>query len=92
MTDGERIVAAAVRYEGMTFSLPPPARHGECILLMLACRQDIDRTKTGPEEQGFVTSRHRFVDRKEARAIAVVAGQLTWRDAGLGELFSEDVW
>ena len=59
----ERIVAAAVRYEGMTFSLPAPARHGECILLMLACRQDINRDTTGPEEQGFVTSANRFVDR-----------------------------
>lgn len=88
----ERIVAAAVRYEGMTFSLLPPARHGECILLMLACRQDIDRNSTGPEEQGFVTSLNRFVDRVEARKIAVAADQLTWRDAGLTELFSEDVW
>lgn len=88
----ERITAAAVRYHGMTFSLLPPARHGECILLMLACRQDVDRNETGPEEQGFVTSRNRFVDRVEARAIAVAAGQLTWRDAKLPELFSEDVW
>lgn len=88
----ERIVAAAVRYEGMTFSLLPPARHGECILLMLACRQDIDRNSTGPEEQGFVTSHNRFVDRIEARKIAVAADQLIWRDAGLPELFSEDVW
>jgi hypothetical protein len=88
----EKIVAAAVRYEGMTFSLLPPARHGECILLMLACLQDIDRNTTGAEEQGFVTSEHRFVDRIEARRIAVAAGQLTWRDTGLPELFSEDVW
>lgn len=88
----ERIAAAAVRYQGMTFSMPPPARHGECILLMLACRQDIDRNATGAEEQGFVTSRNRFVDRVEARKIAVAANQLTWRDAGLDELFSEDVW
>lgn len=88
----ERIIAAAVRYEGMTFSLLPPARHGECILLMLSCRQDIDRNSTGPEEQGFVTSHNRFVDRVEARKIAVAADQLIWRDAGLPELFSEDVW
>lgn len=88
----ETITAAAVRYEGMTFALLPPARHGECILLMLACRQDIDRNTTGPEEQGFVTSRHRFVDRLEAKKIAIAADQLTWRAMNLPELFSEDVW
>lgn len=88
----ERIVAAAVRYEGMVFSLLPPARHGECILLMLACRADIDRNSTGPEEQGFVTSRNRFVDRLEAKQIAAAADQLIWRAGDMSELFSEDVW
>lgn len=76
------------REVGMRFSLLPPARHGECLLLMLACRPDI----TGQEEQGFVTSHNRFVDRVEARRIAVAADQLIWRDAGLEQLFSEDVW
>lgn len=88
----EKIVAAAVRYEGMTFSMPPPARHGECILLMLACRQDIDRNTTGAEEQGFVTSGNRFVDRIEAKEIATKADQLIFRAMDLPELFSEDVW
>jgi len=84
----EKIVAAAVRYEGMVFSLIPPARHGECLCLLRACRPD----STGGEDQGFVTSHHRYVDRIEARAIATAAGQLTARDSRLPELFSEDVW
>lgn len=88
----ETITAAAVRYEGMTFSLLPPARHGECILLMLACRTDINDNSTRTEEQGFVTSKHRFVDRLEARKIATAANQLTERDSKLPQLFSEDVW
>jgi len=88
----ERVVAAAVRHEGMTFSMLPPARHGECILLMLACRSDIDRNTTGAEEQGFVTSANRFVDRVEAKRIAAEADQLIFRAMNLPELFSEDVW
>lgn len=84
----ERIVAAAVRYEGMTFSLLPPARHGECLLLCHACRPD----SFGKEEQGFVTSHNRFVGRIEARKIAVAADQLIERAGKLPELYSEDVW
>jgi site-specific DNA-cytosine methylase len=51
-----------------------------------------DRNSTGPEEQGFVTSLNRFVDRVEAKKIATAADQLTWRAMDLPELFSEDVW
>lgn len=84
----ETITAAAVRYEGMTFALPPPARHGECLCLANTCRPD----SFGKQEQGFVTSRHRFVDRLEAKRIAIEAGQLIARAGKLPELFSEDVW
>lgn len=83
----EKIVAAAVRYEGMVFALMPPARHGECLCLLRAARPD-----SHAEEQGFVTSRNRFVGRVEARKIATAASQLTERDCKLPELYSEDVW
>ena len=83
----ERIVAAAVRFEGMTFSLLPPARHGECLCLLRACRPD-----SFAEEQGFVTSSNRFVGRTEARKIAEAADQLMARAGKFPELYSEDVW
>lgn len=83
----ERIIAAAVRYQGATFSLLPPARHGECLWLLRAARPD-----SHDEEQGFVTDRNRFVGRQEARKIAEAAGQLIERAGNLPELYSEDVW
>lgn len=85
----ERIIAAAIRtHDKMVFSMLPPARHGECFTLMNACRPDC----MGKEEQGFVTSHNRFVDRIEAKRIATEAGQLIERAMRLPELYSEDLW
>lgn len=42
-------------------------------------------------QQGFVTSRGRFVDRAEAFAIAFSAGQVPWM-GGLRKLYSEDLY
>jgi hypothetical protein len=93
----ERIVAAAISYadkgDGWTvyFEVQAPARHGD---VMAAARKhglgvELER------EQGFSTSRGRFVDREEAWRIAEAAGQLLPRaptDYLGGTLYSEDVW
>lgn len=42
--------------------------------------------------QGFWTNDNRFVDRKEAIAIAWKANQINDDKLKCGELFSEDVW
>ncbi len=44
-----------------------------------------------PRDQGFFTSKGRFVDRKEAAAIALKAGQITKIQRKLG-LMSEDLY
>ncbi len=91
----ERIVGAAVRIlaDNCTYSLPPPARHGECIRLANSIYQpDNPYFMVRPDEQGFITSRHRYVDRKEAKRIAVAACQLIERAGDLDDLYSEDVW
>lgn len=85
----ERIVAAAVRFEGQTFSMLPPARHGEVLRLMWTIFGD---EYIGKEEQGFVTSRHRFVDRDTGKNIARSAGQLLPTASPHAHLFSEDLW
>lgn len=41
-------------------------------------------------EQGFITSSGRFVDRIEAREIAIKAGQC--KDTEYPQLYSEDLW
>lgn len=41
--------------------------------------------------QGFWTSKHRFIDRYEAKKLALANGQLT-QDTEYAELYSEDLW
>lgn len=85
----ERIEAAAIRWKGLTFSRPRPARHGDVIKSL----HELHLADACHGEQGFVTSGGVFVDRTEALAIALRSGQLRedFRARG-GELFSEDLW
>ena len=85
----ERIVGAAIRCEGMAFSLEPPARHGDVMQYLVK----LNLPDYCHGDQGFVTDRGRFVDRAEAKRIAKAAGQII-RDTsgGSDELYSEDVW
>ena len=72
------IVAAALQIEGMTISMPKPARHGDII------------ARFGADgDQGFLTSAGTFAHRRLAHRIAFKAGQVATMD---GELFSEDLW
>ena len=81
------IVAAAIRYEGKTFALPAPARHGDILNKW--------RLKTSTVGKfGFIDSEHGFVDRRDAWMIAEREGQILVKDhpQQKGVLFSEDVW
>lgn len=85
----ERIAGVAIKHGKLTFSMPPPNRHGDLI-------KDLDRCKL-PEachgDQGFITSKGRFVDRAEAYKIAKGANQMLRRTSnGADELYSEDLW
>lgn len=55
-------------------------RHGQCIWLMysLTGLRSVTNAEdaTGESEQGFLTSKNRFVDRKEAAIIAMQNGQV----------------
>lgn len=51
--------------------------------------KELTRCKT---TQGFLTSKGRFVDRKEAYKIALTAGQIDSSNGVDGELFSEDLY
>lgn len=91
MNDDERIVAAAICAEGITFTAPPPARHGH-ILRIMSETLGLDAIRLGlPDNQGFITSSGRFVGRRAAAGIAVSAGQIDQPKWG-AELFSEDLW
>lgn len=81
----ETIVAAAL-YIGYTVSMPPPARHHT---LLNAIVNSIEMY--GPEQQGFLTSRGRYVSREEAKDIAFRSGQCKNPEHHT-QLFSEDLW
>ena len=83
-----RVVAAAIIGEdGHPYSLPEPMRHHHVIRHMASLGH---RTPI-MGEQGFVLNTGRFVDRTEAAAIAIAAGQISglkWPPY----LYSEDLW
>ncbi len=65
-------------------------RHGNCIYQMVAVTGLRScPSESGPEVQGFLTNKNRFVDREEAAQIAYEAGQT---EKLLVRLFSEDLY
>lgn len=93
MRDSETIVAAALEIEGMTFSLPQPARHGHLHMVCHTLGLPTDLYLRGT--QGFLTNTGRFVNRVMAKHIAHRAGQPQMRpleDRHQRDLFSEDLW
>lgn len=89
---------AALRFRGVVWTLPRPARH--CHILhalhaVLGWNGETRRIERLPDEeqleQGFVTSDDEFVTRRQAAAIAQATGQLPalhWPP----DLYSEDLW
>lgn len=86
---GERIIAAAIQYLGVTFSLPQPARHAQ---VMHSLDLVLSPESLATACQGFLTSEGRFVNRVQARQIAYMAGQDPRTTGPAHELFSEDLW
>ena len=83
----ERIVAAAMHDGSRTFAIGPPAGHGAVLKAWLA------GGGTDPKRlvHGFLTSRGRFIDRKEGYRVAAACGQVRAREDGVA-LVSEDLW
>lgn len=87
------IVAAAIIYDGVVWTLPRPARHHHII------QKHVEETgKSGSGEQGFVDEHGVFYKRQAATLHALACGQeLVVREdrpklrVGL-RLFTEDLW
>lgn len=86
-----RIIAAAVRVNGVTLSLPPPARHYHIVNTLTETLGTDDTRYASPDDQGFLTDDARFVGREAALVIARDAGQII-NPTPHRELFSEDLW
>lgn len=81
------IVAAACQIDGLTFSMPAPARHHDVLWSMhtLGVR--------GDEVQGFLDHRGVFLGRKAAMIVANNWGQILPEEFDPdGELYSEHLW
>ena len=67
-------------------------RHPHCMYTMCSITGKRSTTpEVGEYIQGFLTSKNRFVDRKEGMTIAVASGQVS-NDKKDDTLFSEDLW
>lgn len=92
----ERVVAAAVQWHGVTLTLPAPARHHTIFNQIGANVVHNMPQKYWPHwgPQGFITNTGRFVNRADAKCIALAAGQpmLLADHARHEDLFSEDLW
>lgn len=90
--DPERIVAAAVVWGGVIYSLPRPARHHDVMQRIPKLGPNVQpEVDLQPANQGFITSSGRYVDRGEAAVLAIQAGQIErprWGEM----LYSEEVW
>jgi len=85
----ETIVMAAIKTSPVTVAaVLKPGRHKDVIAQLT--HHGYSAMAVGPTSQGFVTSEGRFVDRKEAKEIALEAKQI--EDMARSELHSEDVW
>lgn len=79
----ERIVSAAMWFDGKVYSLPAPARHADIIRHFGGF--------AGPTTYGFLTNYDLFVDRHEAMHIAQKASQLL-APSTKPDLYTEDLW
>ena len=67
-------------------------RHPHCLYQMVAVT-GLRSCEAGEHEEGFLTNKNRFVDRKEAMQIAIAANQLIKRDGQNNHtLYSEDLY
>lgn len=69
----EKILCSAINYDGAIIT---GRRHKDCYNLLKSI--DIDIDSIGREQQGFLTTFNRFVDRKEAWVIAFAQDQIKY--------------
>lgn len=101
--EGEKIMCAAIWYKDMPDAIIQVAgvdkgvvlcgyRHGHIIHQFVALTGKRSVTsEAGEYVQGFLTTTNRFVDRKEAALIAIIANQVNVTKVGK-ELYSEDLY
>jgi hypothetical protein len=100
----ERIICAAIYYDnGEEAHVHMPVniatgivvcglRHAHCFPILRMIYPDRRYLNKKLQVQGFITSKHRFVNREDALAIAIDAGQITEPTHMKGRLDSSDLY
>lgn len=86
----ETVLMTAIRHpSGRVFGVDAPGRHHHVVALMSdhACA-GLRNTR----DQGFITSKGRYLGREDAWGVAAAAGQIQRITGSPGELYSEDLW
>ena len=86
------ITHVAVRFRGVTYSLPAPNRHHH-VIMHIARVTGAETIDSHGEDQGFLDASGRYLTRKQALVIARACDQIL-PNAEIAEygFFSEDVW
>lgn len=87
-----QITHVAIRMEGVTYSLPAPARHCDVIRHIVETTKHRAVLVDMDYDQGFLDADGVFLHRKAAYARAQLNGQLQGQGHSQGRLFSEDLW
>jgi hypothetical protein len=92
ITERLPLTHVAVRYRGEVYSLPEPNRHFHVIYLISSKFGGI-YIDARDDDQGFLDSSGRFLNRKQALVSAQVNNQLL-KDRPIigGRLYSENLW
>ena len=86
----EIIEGVTINQDGRIYKLPRPSRHHDLIRMIADTGGKIPVTG----EQGFYSNKRRFIDRKEAKIVALktVKKLLSEGKYDLEELYSECLW
>ena len=91
--NGEKIVCACIKYKKkhhLFYNYVFGNSHSECIRRFVELDLPVVKRNMDKEKQGFWTTNNRFVERKEAKEIALKAGQIS-SNYNKDILYSEDI-
>lgn len=88
-----KITHVAIKYKGITYSLPEPNRHHN-VLWMIIEKTGAKRVDSKESEQGFLDTKGNFLTRKQALPIAQLNNQMNGpqKQVYANRLFSENLW
>lgn len=98
---GDKIEAAAIKYEENILTLPAPAHHrtiAKSFMGEVTADPTLAALFNGAENvylsanYGFITNTGKFLTKREAYELAILSRQLKGYGIKEGELFSEDLW